>query len=71
MNNRKAVHAVMKKPKLRKDEKVSYRNDENILLLAWHDKHLTTLLSTWSTYMSQSVRRSIRGGKKKKWRSQL
>jgi len=50
MNNRKAVPTVMKKPK---GEKVPYRNKENILLLAWHDKHLVTLLSTWSAYMSE------------------
>jgi hypothetical protein len=36
MNNRKAVPAAMKKPKLRKGEKLPYRNNEDILLLAWH-----------------------------------
>ena len=61
MNNRKALPAVMKKPKLRKGEKVSYRNNENILLLAWHDKHWVTLLSTWRTYMLEPVRRSVKG----------
>jgi hypothetical protein len=63
MNNRKAVPAVMKKPKLRKSEKVPYRNNENILLLALHDKHLVTLFSTWSTYISEPVR-SVRGKKR-------
>jgi hypothetical protein len=43
MNNRKDVPAVMKKPKLKKGEKVAYRNNENILLLAWCDKRLVTL----------------------------
>jgi hypothetical protein len=37
VNNRKAVPAAMKKSKLRKDEKLPYRNNEDILLLAWHN----------------------------------
>jgi hypothetical protein len=48
MNNRKDVSAVMKKPKLQKGEKVAHKNNKNILLLAWHDKRLVTMLSTWS-----------------------
>ena len=63
MNNRKDVPAVMKKPKLKKGEKVAYRNNENILLLAWHDKRLVTMLSTWSTSKSEPVRRKVRGRK--------
>ena len=61
MNNRKDVPAVMKNPKLNKGEKVAYRNNENILLLAWRDKRLVTMLSTWSTSKSEPVRRKVRG----------
>lgn len=53
----------MKKPKLKKGEKVAYRNNENILLLAWRDKRLVTVLSTWSTSKSEPVRRKVRGRK--------
>ena len=63
MNNRKDVPAVMKNPKLKKGEKVAYRNNENILLLAWRDKRLVTMLSTWSTSKSEPVRRKVRGRK--------
>ena len=63
MNNRKDVPAVMKKPKLKKGEKDAHRNNENILLLAWRDKHLVTMLSTWSTLKSEPVRRKVRGRK--------
>jgi hypothetical protein len=53
----------MKKPKLKKGEKVGYRNNENFLLLAWRDKRLVTMLSIWSTSKSQPVRRKVRGRK--------
>jgi len=56
MKNRKDVPAVMKKPKLIKGEKVAYRNNENVLQLAWRDKRLLAMLSTWSTSESQPVR---------------
>jgi hypothetical protein len=61
MNNRKDVPDVMKKPKLKKGEKVAYRNNENIVLLAWRDKRLVPMLSTWSTSESEPVRRKVRG----------
>jgi len=63
MNNRKDVSAVMKKPKLKKGEKLAYRNNENIVLLAWRDERLVTMLSTWSTSKSEPVRRKVRGRK--------
>jgi hypothetical protein len=63
MNNRKDVPAVMKKPKLRKGEKVAYRNNENVLLLAWRHNRLVTMLSTWSASKSEPVRRKVRGRK--------
>jgi hypothetical protein len=50
----------MKEPKLKKGKKVSYRNDENILLLAWRDKRVVTMLSTWSTSASEPVRRKMK-----------
>jgi hypothetical protein len=53
----------MKKPKLKKGGKVANRNNENILLLAWCDKRLVTMLSTWSTSKSEPVRRKVRGRK--------
>jgi len=63
MNNRKDVPAVMKKPKLKKGEKVAYRNNENSLLLAWRDKCLVTMLSTWNMSISEPVWRKVRGRK--------
>ena len=63
MNNRKDVPAVVKKPKLKKDEKVAYRNNESTLLLAWRKKPLVTMLSTCSTSKSEPVRRKVRGRK--------
>ena len=39
------------------------QNNENILLLAWRDKRLVTMLSTWSTSKSEPVRRKVRGRK--------
>jgi hypothetical protein len=51
----------MKKPKLKKDEKVAYRNDENILPLAWRIRCVVTMLSTWSTLASEPVRRKMKG----------
>jgi hypothetical protein len=63
MTYRKDVPAVMKKPKQKKGEKATYRNNENILLLAWCDKCLVTVLSTRSTSKSEPVRRKVRGRK--------
>jgi hypothetical protein len=52
---------MKKKPKLKKGEKVAYRNDENILLLAWRNKRVVSMISIWSTSASEPVRRKIKG----------
>jgi hypothetical protein len=51
----------MKKRKLNKGEKVANRNDENVLILAWHNKCVVTMPSTWSTLASEPVRRKMKG----------
>jgi hypothetical protein len=46
LNSRKDAANVMKKPKLKKGEKVAYSNSDNILLLASRYKCVVTMLGT-------------------------
>lgn len=45
----------MKSPKLRIGQTLAYRNNET-LLLAWRDKRVVSMLSTWGTSKSEFVR---------------
>ncbi|KAK1343328.1 hypothetical protein QTO34_016107 [Cnephaeus nilssonii] len=54
MPNRKDNPPVIKHPKLMKGEIVAFR-DENVMLLAWKDKRIVTMLSTWDTSETESV----------------
>ncbi|KAK1330539.1 hypothetical protein QTO34_010729 [Cnephaeus nilssonii] len=63
MPNRKDNPPVIKHPKLMKGEIVAFR-DENVMLLAWKDKRIVTMLSTWDTSETESVERRVRGGGK-------
>ncbi|KAK1339888.1 hypothetical protein QTO34_018448 [Cnephaeus nilssonii] len=47
-----------------KGEIVAFR-DENVMLLAWKDKRIVTMLSTWDTSETESVERRVRGEKSK------
>ncbi|KAK1330554.1 hypothetical protein QTO34_010744 [Cnephaeus nilssonii] len=63
MPNRKDNPPIIKHPKLMKGEIVTFR-DENVMLLAWKDKRIVTMLSTWDTSETESVERRVRGGGK-------
>ncbi|KAK1336349.1 hypothetical protein QTO34_004155 [Cnephaeus nilssonii] len=63
MPNRKDNPPVIKHPKLMKGEIVAFR-DENVMLLAWKDKRIVTMLSTWDTSETESVERRVHGGGK-------
>ena len=56
MPNRKDVPQELKKPKLKRGDKLAYRQG-NLLHLAWMDKRVVTMLSTWSTSASEAVHR--------------
>lgn len=55
MTNRKGIPFSMKTPKLRIEETIAYRKQE-VLLLAWRDKRVVSMLSTYGTSRSQVVR---------------
>ena len=55
MTNRKGIPFSMKSPKLRIGETIAYRKQE-ILLLAWRDKRVVSMLWTYGTPRSQVVR---------------
>lgn len=52
--NRKLIPNEIKNPKIAKNEIVSYRH-KDILLLALRDKRILTILSSWATSSTKTV----------------
>jgi hypothetical protein len=60
--NRKGLPVQIKKPKFTTTKKTMFCRKNNILLAAWKDKRVVTLLSTKNKAGVQNVSRIIRGG---------
>lgn len=60
-NNRKFIPDSIKKPKFSQNNTFACRS-ENLLLLAWKDKRVVTILSSWDVSGTQPINRRVRGG---------
>ncbi|CAK9832783.1 PiggyBac transposable element-derived protein 4 [Anthophora retusa] len=60
--NRKYIPAVIKKPAVTKNNTVAAYRSGDILLLAWKDKRIVTILSSYDTSGTKIIKRKVKEG---------
>ena len=60
--SRCAVTAVIKKPAVTKNNTVAAYRSGDILLLAWKDKRIVTILSSYDTSNTKTIERRVKEG---------
>ncbi|KAK9309619.1 hypothetical protein QLX08_000833 [Tetragonisca angustula] len=60
--NRKYIPAVIKKPAVTKNNTVAAYRSGDILLLAWKDKRIVTILSSYDTSDTKTIERRVKEG---------